>query len=139
MIQTDSSKGASLKDIKKRDQQQKDDELKAACEKMAHEKFGEERLKNWEREYKGIWFLPVTDDDGNIEALALMKPITRQVLSYASSKIADEGLYAFLEASMSECFIDGDKKILEDDEYFIPAANAFNKILEGKKANLLKR
>jgi len=48
-------------------------------------------------------------------------------------------LYAFLEAAMRECFIEGDKEILDDDEYFIPAANAFNKILEGKKASLLKR
>jgi hypothetical protein len=75
----------------------------------------------------------------NIEALALMKPITRHILSYASTKITDEGLYAFLEAAMNECFVEGDRCIIDDDEYFIPAANSFNKILEGKKASLLKR
>jgi hypothetical protein len=139
MIQTDSSKGDSLKEIKAREKKQKEEELKDKCEKLAHERFGPERLKNWEHTHKGIWFLPVTDDDGNIEALGILKPINRHILSYATTKIEDEGLYAFLEAAMNECWIDGDKKIIEDDEYFLPAANKFNKIIESKKATLLKR
>jgi len=48
-------------------------------------------------------------------------------------------LYVFLEACMRECWVEGDICIMDDDEYFIPAAMKFNKILEGKKASFLKR
>lgn len=113
-------------------------ELKAKCEAIAKAKFGDQ-LDKWQKEYKGLWFLPIYDDEGEVEKIAIMKPITRQILGYASTKITEEGLYAFLEAAMRECMIAGDDEVLEDDEYFIPAANAFNKILEGKKAALLKR
>jgi len=68
-----------------------------------------------------------------------MKPVDRAILSYAVSKMEDGGLYDYLGACMNECFLDGDRDILDDDNYFIPAANSFNKMLEGKKVNLLKR
>jgi hypothetical protein len=139
MIQNDSTNGKSVKAIKQKEQEAKDRELVLKCEKLAHERYTEEQVKKWSNENKGLFFLPVTDDDGEIEKLAVMRPINRNILSYASTKITDEGLYAFLEACMRECFIDGDKEILDDDNYFIPAANTFNRILEGKKAHLLKR
>lgn len=139
MIRNDATKGSSLKDIKERDKQNKEQELREKCNALANERWGEDKVKKMSNEHKGLFFLPVMDDAGNIEKIALMKPIDRNVLSYATTKITDEGLYAFLEAAMRECFIDGDPEILDDDEYFIPAANSFNKILEGKKASLLKR
>jgi hypothetical protein len=86
-----------------------------------------------------LWFLPVLDDEGNVECLGIMRPITRSILSYASTKIQDEGLYEFLEAAMRECWIEGDTRILDEDEFFIPCSQQFNKILEGKKAALVKR
>jgi len=109
------------------------------CNALANARYGEDEVKKMSNANKGIFFLPVMGDDDEIEKMALMKPIDRNILSYASTKITDEGLYAFLEAAMRECFIEGDREILDDDEYFIPAANSFNKILEGKKASLLKR
>lgn len=139
MIQTDKTNGQSIKAIRAKEAQEKEAQLRELCHKVANERFGEEKLKQLSNEHKGLFFLPILDQDENIEKLAVMKPITRHILSYASTKITDEGLYAFLEACMRECFIEGDTCILEDDEYFIPAANSFNKILEGKKASLLKR
>ena len=140
MITTESKKGASVKEIRERERKEKEQKLHAMCSKLANERFGEEQLKKWSVEHKGLWFLPVMDESGeNIEAMVIMRPITRSILSYASTKIQDEGLYEFLEAAMRECFVDGDARILDEDEYFIPAANQFNKILEGKKAALLKR
>ena len=138
MIQNDSTRGASLKEIRKREAEQKDAELRLKCEALATERYGAGKLAQWRKENKGIWFLPMMDEDGNIEALAIMKPINRHILSFASTKITDEGLYSFLEQCMRETWLDGDDKILEDDDYFIPASMQFNKILEGKKANLLK-
>lgn len=139
MIRNDETKGGSLKEIRARDKQKEEGELRAMCVALSNERYGEDKMKKLSNQNKGIFFLPVLGDDGKIEKMALMKPIDRNILSYASTKITDEGLYAFLEAAMRECFIEGDKEILEDDEYFIPAANSFNKILEGKKASLLKR
>ena len=93
----------------------------------------------WSNQNKGLWYLPIVDYNGNIEKCLILRPITRHILSYASTKIEDEGLYTFLEAAMRECMIEGDSEILDDDEYFIPAAMQFNDIMKGKKAMLLKR
>ena len=140
MINTEKNKGASIKEIRKRDQEKKEKDLREKCEAICVERFTKERLAKWSVENKGLWFLPVLDEAGeNIEFIAIMRPITRTILSYASTKIQEEGLYEFLEAAMRECFIEGDMKIIDEDEYFIPAANQFNKILEGKKAALVKR
>ena len=140
MIKTDANKN-SLKEIRKREKEELEIKLRSECEAIAIERYGEDAIKKLSNTHKGLWYLSVEDEDGAIEALAIMKPIDRHILSYASTKIEGEGLYAFLEACMNECMLDGfcDKKIVDDDEYFIPAANTFNKILEGKKATLLKR
>lgn len=139
MIKTEKTKGASIKEIRKRENESKEKELRAKCEAFATEKFTKEQLVKWSNENKGLWFLPVLDEEGEIECIGIMRPITRSILSYASTKIQDEGLYEFLEAAMRECWIDGDEKILDEDDYFIPASQQFNKILEGKKAALVKR
>jgi len=139
MIQTDNNKG-SIKEIRERERKESETKLREQCQELAYERYGEEQVIKWSNLHKGLWYLPVMDESGeNIEAIALMKPITRHILSYASTKISDEGLYAFLEQCMRECFIEGDTSILDDDDYFIPAAMKFNAILEGKKAALLKR
>jgi hypothetical protein len=140
MIKTETKKGASVKEIRKREAEQREKELRERCETLAIERYTKEKIAKWSNANKGLWFLPILDEDGEkIEALAIMRPITRSILSYASTKIQDEGLYEFLEVAMRECFVEGDQCILDDDNYFIPAANQFNKILEGKKAALLKR
>ncbi|MBT1702959.1 hypothetical protein [Chryseosolibacter indicus] len=140
MIKTETKKGDSVKQIRERERKEKEEALRAQCEQLANDRFTETQMKKWSVENQGLWYLPVMDESGEtIEAIAIMRPITRSILSYASTKIQDEGLYEFLEVAMRECFIDGDAKILEDDTYFIPAAMQFNKILEGKKAALLKR
>ncbi|OQP45891.1 hypothetical protein A4H97_32130 [Niastella yeongjuensis] len=140
MIQTDNTNKGSIKEIRERERKEQETKLRQQCQELAYERFGEEQVIKWGNQYKGLWYLPVMDEsDENIEVIALMKPINRHILSYASTKISDEGLYAFLEQCMRECFIAGDNSILDDDDYFIPAAMKFNAILEGKKAALLKR
>jgi len=138
MIKTDKT-GNSIKEMKEREKQAKEADLRAKCEAWAMERFGNETVVNWSNKNKGLWYLPIVDDDGNIEACLILKPINRHILSYASTKISDEGLYVFLEACMRDCKVEGDDIILDEDEYFIPAAMQFNKILEGKKAAMLKR
>lgn len=145
-IQTGANRG-TVKEMKARAQAAKDAEIKQKCEAIAIERLGSlDALVKLSNQHKGLWFLPIVTEDGEIEKLALMRPIDRTILSYASTKLGDDGgLYDFLEAGMRECIITDDNKlisdmeIIEDDDYFIPAANSFNKILEGKKASLLKR
>lgn len=139
MIKTDRSAGKSIKAIRERERQSVEGELRKKCEEWAIEKYGEDQIKQWSNQNKGLWYLPITDDDGKIEVCLILKPINRHILSYASTKIDDEGLYIFLESCMRECLVAGDELIIDEDEYFIPAAMAFNKILEGKKASMLKR
>lgn len=139
MVRTDIAKGASLREIREREKKEKDASLREKCAQLANERYGEDVVKKWSNTNKGLFFLPLLDEEENIDKLAVLKPIDRHILSFASTKISDEGLYLFLEACMRECWIDGDREILDDDEYFIPAANSLNKLIEGKKAVLLKR
>ena len=139
MIKTSSKKYETVKEIRERESKAAEVKLRELCEKLAIERHGEKTIKQWSNENKGLWYLPVLGEDGSIEKMAVMRPINRAILSFASTKITDEGLYAFLEQCMRECMIAGDNEILDDDDYFIPSAMKFNAILEGKKAALLKR
>jgi len=141
MIVTNANKN-SLKEIKAREEKEKQAEIIAKCEAIAIKRLGDlEKLKQLSNKHKGLWYLPIIDDDGNIEKLAILKPIDRNILSYASTKMQDEGLYAFLESAMNECILSeySDREIIEEDDYFLPAAGQFNKLIEGKKAYMLKR
>jgi hypothetical protein len=140
MFATDTSNSKrSLKEIRNEEAKKKEQELRDQCEKFAFERFGEDQVKQWSNKYKGLWYLPVFAEDGTtIDKFAVMKPIDRYILSHASTKIEDEGLYIFLEAAMRECFVDGDD-IFEDEEIFLACAQKFNKIIETRKVAFLKR
>lgn len=153
MLRADTTKGASLKEIKKKQREADEQKLRELCESLAIEKIGKDELVKMSNANKGVWYLPVLNPDTDaIEVLGIMKPIDRYILSYASTKIEEEGMYIFLEAAMRECFLcsiepdgslvignDKPSVLIDDEEYFLPAANKFNKIIEGKKAALLKR
>lgn len=141
MIKTNASSN-TLKEIKDREKAEKESSVRSLCEELAIQRAGsQEALVAISNKSKGLWYLPAIDDDGQVEKLLVMKPIDRNILSFASTKITDEGLYAFLEVAMRECMIAdlSDKEMIEEDEYFISAANSFNKIMEGKKTMLVKR
>lgn len=135
---SDNNQNKNLKQIKAAEAAAKEAALKTKCEAIAKERYGED-VEKWQKTYGGMWFLPVIDENENIEKLGILKPISRHILSHASTKIEDEGLYMFLEACMRECWIDGDTELLDEDEYFIPAAMKFNKIMESKKVAFLKK
>lgn len=134
-------KADSVKQIRRREAEAKEKALREKCEALAIEKFTKEKITAWSNEHKGLWYLPIMDETEEIVALAVLKPMNRTILSYASTKIEDgEGLYDFLEAAMRECFLAGDERILDDDEFFIPAAQKFNRMMmKGNTAALVKR
>jgi hypothetical protein len=142
MIKTNANKN-SLKEIREREKAEKDKNYRDQCETILTTRIGGDSSKIAElsNKHKGLWYLPALDEEGNVEKMLVLKPIDRNILSYASTKIADDGLYAFLEAAMNECILKeySDMEMMNDDDYFIPAANSFNKIMEGKKTALLKR
>ena len=141
MIQTDANKN-SLKEIRERERNEKEAAIKTMCETIAIERIGgHDQLLKLSNKHQGIWYLPIMADDGSIEKLAILKPIDRHILSFASTKMEDEGLYIFLEAAMRQCFHQdiSDMDILDDDKYFLPASGQFNKLIDGKKAFMLKR
>ncbi len=138
MFQTDANKSA-IKSMRAKEKAEHDEALKAKCKVYANQKFGEEELNKLSNTHKGLWFLPILDDDDEITAIGILKPIDRNIMNYASTKVNDEGLFTFLEVILRSCWVAGDDEIKEDEETFIAAANALNKIVENKKAALVKR
>lgn len=130
----------NFKSIRERERKQKEAEIRTKCETHAIKNFGgEDTIVKLSNKHKGLFYLPIFDEDGEIEKMGIFKPIDKEILNYASTKIESDGLYTFLEVCMRECWLDGDAEILDDKDYFLPAANQFNKIIDGKKAALVKR
>lgn len=132
----------SMKALREKERNEKEAALKLKCEARAIELLGsKEALVKLSNENKGIWYLPLCDDatPDEIEVMAIMKPIDMAILSYASTKVEDEGIMEYFRACLVSCFIGGDDIIKEDDNYTIPACFKIQKIIEGKKAYLLKR
>lgn len=140
MIRNDDNSRLSLKQMREKEQKEKQETIRQLCEALAIERFGEEKIKQLSNQHKGLWYLPVLDDEEtSVLKLAIMRPIDRHILSHASTKLTDDGLYTFLEVCMRECMVLGDYDILDEDEYFIPAAQVFNKMIESKKVAFVKR
>lgn len=142
MIKSNPDGRETLKEMKARKAAQEDAKLKEACEKYAIDKYTEDQIIKWSNQYKGLWFMPVLDEAGEIEKLSIMKPIDRHILSLASTKLEDGGLYTFLEECMRECLVNNDEEglfLLEDEDAFISGAMKFNKIMESRKVGFLKR
>lgn len=142
MIRSNPEGRQTLKQIREREKKEKEAAHRIKQEAYAVEKYGQEKIVNWSNANKGLWYMSVDDEDGNIVKLSIMKPIDRHILSHASTKIEDDGLYLFLEACMNECLVNDDeegKYILEDEEAFIAGAQEFKKIMEAKKVTFLKR
>lgn len=137
MIQSDKSKTESLREIRDRKKKEEEVLLLEKCEAIARERYGV-KLDEWRKKFGHIWFLPVQDNTGEIEKLAVMKPIDRTILSYCADKMTEDGLYGYLEACMREVWLDGDNEIVDEEEYFIPCSDVFQRITQGKKAAFLK-
>lgn len=135
----DSKVAKTLAERRKQERAEREAMLKAKCNTWAIDRFGEEMIKQWSNKYKGIFYLPVLDDDDNILACLVLRPIDRYILSYASTKLESEGLWLYLEACMRDLMIDGDQIILDDEEYFFAAAQQLDKIMGARKAALVKR
>lgn len=97
--------------------------------------YTKEQLEGWKRKYGENNIFEVTVED---KKAVLRKP-TRKDLSFATAG-SGQGTDAmkFSEVLMRQCWVDGDREILEDDDYFLGAVPVLQALAEVKKAEIKK-
>ena len=95
--------------------------------------YTEEQMAAWKKKHGTVYEVKVDD-----KKAVLRKP-TRQDLSYATagSSQAKDGM-KFAELLMKQCWLDGDREILEDDGYFLSTLPVLESITELKQAEIKK-
>ncbi len=95
--------------------------------------YTEEQMAAWKKKHGTVYEVKVDDKK------AILKKPTRQDLSYATagSGQGKDGM-KFAELLLKQCWIDGDREILEDDEYFLSALPVLESITELKQAEIKK-
>lgn len=95
--------------------------------------YTDEQMAAWKKKNGTVYEIKVED-----KKAVLRKP-TRQDLSYATagSSQGKDGM-KFSELLMKQCWIDGDREILEDDEYFLSALPKLESLTELKQAEIKK-
>lgn len=95
--------------------------------------YTEEQLAAWKKKHGTVYEIKVDDRK------AILRKPARQDLSYATagSSQGKDGM-KFSELLMRQCWIDGDREILEDDEYFLSALPVLESITELKQAEIKK-
>lgn len=97
--------------------------------------YTESQLKAWKKKYgeKHVFEIVVED-----KKCLLHKP-TRQDLSYATAG-SNQGKDSakFVELLAKQCWIDGNREIIDDDDYFLSLAPVMEAMVETKKAEIKK-
>jgi hypothetical protein len=99
------------------------------------ERFGEEQLKNWKQQFdnRELIFLKVED------SLAVLRPPTVDDLGDYMTAIGTNGMGKAVALIVEQLWLDGDYKLIEDEDSFIAVFLQVNNILEGKKAEFFRR
>lgn len=71
------------------------------------------------------------------DKIGLFKKPTRQIIG-AASKISTSDPMKYLEMLAENCFVAGDRELLDDDDCFIAIMPLLNELMETKTAELLK-
>lgn len=97
-------------------------------------KFTDEQLKEWKEKHGDRLFKIKVEDK-----LAVVRKPGRKDLSFATAG-SSQGRDAlkFAEILLKQCWIDGDKEIMEDDDYFLGAVPTLEALAENKKAEIKK-
>ena len=97
--------------------------------------YTQDQLKGWKTEYgDGNVFEVVAEDKKAI----LHKP-RRQDISYASagSNRAQDSI-KYTEIILKQCWIDGDREIIDNDDYFFAVVPVLEALVETKEAEIKK-
>ena len=91
--------------------------------------YTQEQLAAWKKKHGGKVFEVVVEDKK-----AILKKPARQDLSYASAGSSQgKDALKFVELLMKQCWIDGDREILEDDDYFLGAVPVVEALAEARR------
>lgn len=71
------------------------------------------------------------------DKIGLFKKPTRQILSMATA-LASSDPIGYIEKIAENCFVAGDRELLENDEYFLAIMPKVSELVETKTAALLK-
>lgn len=95
--------------------------------------YTDEQLKSWKEKYGEVFGISCED-----KKAVLHKP-GRKELSFAmaGSNQAKDSV-KFAEILLKQCWIDGDKEFLEDDNYFLSAVPILGALAEVKEAEIKK-
>nr|DAQ28953.1 MAG TPA: hypothetical protein [Caudoviricetes sp.] len=91
--------------------------------------FTQEQIESWKKKHGEIFELTIED-----KSCIIRRP-TRQEFSFVSG-IKDP--IQLSETLLKQLWIDGDKEILEDDAYFLPAISQLDEVLRQKEASVKK-
>lgn len=90
-----------------------------------------ERIAELKAEHGDLFLITVEDK------AAFFKRPSRKALSYAA-KAGEKDPLAFNEVIMKDTYIEGDKELMEDDGYFLGAANQIGELVQVKTSTLEK-
>lgn len=106
-----------------------------SAESIVAERFGDDKVKQWRKEYGPRKLSVVCVGD----LMAILMPIMADHVSQYSTIVAQgDGLDKGARYLLDALWIDGDKQMLEDEEYFISAMMQVQRLLEVKKSFVIK-
>lgn len=91
----------------------------------------QEQLQEWKKKHGDVFHIKVED-----KSCYLRKP-DRKVLSFAAAAGKSDPMKVG-EAILKNCWLDGDKEIIEVDSYFLGASGKLDQMVEVKEAELEK-
>lgn len=96
------------------------------------------RLEQLKRQYKAVYELRVpADDEGREIAVGYLKKPNLDTLA-ASASIAQSNPIKAAEVVLRNCWIEGDERILNEEEFLISALTALESLIQVRKATLVK-
>lgn len=91
--------------------------------------FTQEAIEDWKKKHGEVFELTIED-----KSCIIRRP-TRQEFSFVSG-IKDP--IQLSETLLKQLWLEGDKEILEDDAYFLPAISHLDEVLKQKEASVKK-
>lgn len=113
--------------------------MKNTVEKTAEQEPSQEEkiIQRLKAQYGKVYQLKVpTDDDGGI-AVGYLKAPTRQILASALA-FAESDPFKSNEIILNSCWIEGDERILKDDEINFSAINSLQGIVNVRRGEIKK-
>ena len=105
----------------------------AIADKLA-ERFGIQKVQAWQRQYAPRKLSVIEVED----KVAVLRPITATEVSQYTMIYLSDGIDKAASFLLNELWIEGDKELIDCDDYFIPAMFEVDKITSLKKSTFYK-